>query len=121
MSFTGATSKYFGRSDAIPGQELMWPGGPDGLPYRGPRAPNLRTEEYEDLPTEFDFHCGTFRTWNKDDMDLYASIQDRVLNGVYTELRRSDMVYDASNGGWMFFMEWCAGFHGPMPSGMRAV
>lgn len=54
----------------------------DGLPFRGPFAPNLTEDEYEERVVRVaDPHNGTFRTWIPEENNAYLEVIDKVLNG----------------------------------------
>lgn len=106
----GPTSKFFGTRGG-PGTEhkgnLHWPGTAEGFPVRtyGEGLPNLRQEEFEDLPKILDYHSQRFLLWLPEEKAAFDIIMDRIANGWYSLSRRIDRWSD-QNLGLAVWLEW---------------
>lgn len=72
------------------GGQLQWPGTSAGYPVRGDTIPNLKQEEFEQLPHVLDFHCKTFYLWVEKDQKEYQQLRDRIANEWFVEHHRKD-------------------------------
>ena len=64
----GSMLKFFqegGGPNSDHGGNLFWPGTPEGFPYRGESAPNLKQEEAENIPLALDFKSQMFELWDE--------------------------------------------------------
>lgn len=110
--------KYFGEGggqDSTHGGDLHWPGTAAGFPFRGSNVPTLTTEETEDIPLAFDFHCETFELWKEDETKKYRQIRDRAANSWY-QLVHIERLYDEEHKGWRVYLEWNQ-IYGELPKG----
>ena len=110
--------KYFGErggSDSVHGGQLNWPGTSTGFPFRGNNVPSLTTEENEEIPLAFDFHCKIFELWDEDALKEYRQIRDRAANGWY-QLVHIERLFDEDQKNWRVYLEWNQ-IYGELPKG----
>jgi len=111
--------KYFGErggTDSAHGGQLHWPGTTSGFPFRGTSVPpTLTSDETEEIPLAFDFHCKMFELWNEDELKEYRQIRDRAANGWY-QLVHIERLYDEEHGSWRVYLEWNQ-IYGELPKG----
>lgn len=102
--------KYFSESGGAQHghQQLHWPGTMDGFPVVGPAAgmPDLKTEELEDIELQYDFKSKMFKLWVEQEKTEFDGINDKIVNGWYRLLKRSDH-WDEENKHYMVWLEWC--------------
>lgn len=97
--------KFFAdRGGADHGGDLSWPGTADGFPVRGP-VPNLKQEEYQDIPLALDFKSERFCLWVPEEKARFEIIMDRVINGWYMQHKRVDRWSD-DHCGMVVWLEW---------------
>jgi hypothetical protein len=115
----GSMLKFFkergGPADEDHGGALHWPGTADGFPFRGPVAPDLKQNEFEDLPLALDFHSGMFMMWDADQKAGFDNVMDRISNGWYMQHKRIDRWSD-EHCGLLVWLEWVQ-IYGETPAG----
>ena len=100
--------KYFGESG---GQQhsnykLQWPGTLDGFPVIGnPNKPDLKQEELENIEEQRDFKSEMFTLWDPEQKRIFDQISDRIINGWYRLLKRSDH-WDEEHKHYRVWLEW---------------
>lgn len=97
--------KYIDELEDETGQSRFWGRlDVDGLPFRGPNAPMLKSEEYEDhLERVNDAKVNIFVLNDPEQRKEYADILDRISNGWYScLLRRVDII----EGKHVAYIEW---------------
>lgn len=99
------------------GGHLFWPGSPDGLPFRGDAAPDLRKREMEELEVQADFHSKMFCLWKDEDHAEFNRIMERDAAGWYSVKKRYDH-YEAEHHGYRVWLEWLQ-HYAVSPSGNR--
>lgn len=87
------------------GDALIWPGTAEGFPLRGTAAPNLKQDEYENLPLRFDFDCDWFDIDDVEARKRYKVIMDRIASGLYYLWKRHDLP-DPTTGKLRIWLEW---------------
>jgi hypothetical protein len=113
-----AILKYFGErggNDSEHGGQLHWPGTAGGFPFRGNQVPTLTTEETEEIPLAFDFHCKVFELWKEDELREYTQIRDRITNGWYQSVH-IERLFDEERANWRVYLEWNQ-IYGELPRG----
>lgn len=103
----GSMKKFFqerGGPASAHGEALTWPGTPDGFPFRGP-VPDMKQDEYEQIPLALDYHSQTFRLWEPEEKAGFDQVMDRVVNGWYMQHRRIDRWSD-QHCGLVVWLEW---------------
>lgn len=117
MSTRGSMLKYFrdkGGPESGHRGQLMWPGTADGFPVlgNGQTPPDLRQEEYDNLPLSLDFKSDKFEMWDADQKNRYDEIMDRIVNGWY--MQRERRVLDTERGP-LIWLEWVQ-IYGEIPN-----
>jgi len=99
--------KYFGeQGPQHGGYNLQWPGTLDGFPVIGGRnKPDLKQEELENIEEQRDFKSQMFNLWDPDQKREFDSVSDRIINGWYRLLKRSDH-WDEANNHYRVWLEW---------------
>lgn len=69
-------------------QKLHWPGTEAGYPLKADVVPDLKKEELDQVQHCGDFHSRRFELWKDEDKKAYSELMDRVVNGMYRQLRR---------------------------------
>jgi hypothetical protein len=89
------------------GANLHWPGTMDGFPVAGP--PNLfadlKQNEVENLELQYDFKSKMFVLWDEKQKAEFDDINDKIVNGWYRLLKRSDH-WDEENKHYRVWLEW---------------
>jgi hypothetical protein len=102
----GSMQKYFadqGGQGSEHGGKIHWPGTADGFPFRGP-APDLKQQEFADVPLALDYHSREFRLAVPDDKAEFDLVMDRIVNGWYMQHKRDDGRDEG--GGRIVWLEW---------------
>jgi hypothetical protein len=84
---------------------LFWPGGPDGLPFRGDVVPDLRKGEMDELPIVASFRSRMFCLWEEDDKAEFDKIMEREAAGWYSIRKRYDH-YEEAHKHYRVWLEW---------------
>lgn len=113
--------KYYRDKSDADGEQLWWPGGPDGFPYRGNQPPLTKKEEYEQLALTGKARVRLFHLEKEDDYKDYINVRDRCANGLYVLLDR-DRVWNEETKNYRIYLEWLElGYDTPPPEGIDAV
>lgn len=86
-------------------QPLHWPGTVDGYPVRGPKPPDLKQGEVEDIPLTADFKSHMFELWEPTDKQFFDAVNDKITIGWYRLLKREDR-WDDDKKHFRVWMEW---------------
>ena len=98
-------SKYFNTlTQNSFGEPLTWPGTMDGYPFVGPVPTNLKQEEYENIPLRLDAQVRVF--WLPDDTAEYRTVKDRIVNGVYHQLKEVGPDWDDKKQAYRALLVW---------------
>jgi len=108
--------KFFNRQQNDAGQQLLWPGLPQGYPVLGPNAPDLKGDEIEKVPVRIDYKSKLFDLSNEKDCAEYNQIMDQIVNGLYHRLDHDRRWNDAKQH-YQIWLEW-AEFYGE-PSNLQ--
>jgi hypothetical protein len=111
-----STRKYFGDlgGPAHNDAHLHWPGTMDGFPVAGSDAHlNLKQEEVENLDLQYDFKSSMFELWDEKQKAAFDEINDRIINGWYRLLKRSDH-WNEQKQHFRVWLEWFQ-IYGLMP------
>ena len=104
-----STSKYHTEAGgAQHGQHrLHWPGTMEGFPVvgGGDVFSGLKQDEVENLELQYDFKSKMFALWNPTEKAEFDDINDRIINGWYRLLKRSDH-WDEENKHYQVWLEW---------------
>jgi len=86
---------------------LQWPGTVDGFPVLGPPggSANLKQDEIENLDLQYDFKSRMFILWDEKDKAEFDDINDKIVNGWYRLLKRSDN-WDDEHKHFRVWLEW---------------
>jgi len=86
---------------------LNWPGTMDGFPVLGPRGQvnDLKKEELDNLDLRFDFKSRMFELWEPDQKADFDDVNDKIVNGWYRLVKRSDN-WDDEKKHFRVWMEW---------------
>ena len=103
--------KFSTRKDGNGRGEVYWNRADiDGLPFRGPTAPLLKEEEYEDrIRRVNDFKNSTFDTEDSEQNAVYCQVMDAVSNGWF-QLIHIDRKPKADDNGYRIYIEWVEPF-----------
>ncbi len=111
----GSMRKFFDdRGGPDHGGDLTWPGTADGFPFRGP-VPDLRQDEFQEIPLALDFKAQVFFLWDADSKAEFESVMDRIVNGWYMQHKRVDRWSD-QHCGLIVWLEWVQ-VYGETPHG----
>lgn len=83
-----------GGQESAHGGKLHWPGTPEGFPFRGEAAPNLKQHETTEMPLAMDYHSRLFQTWVEEDKRAFDLVMNRIVNGWYMQHKRIDKEVD---------------------------
>jgi hypothetical protein len=98
--------RYQSETTDADGTPLVWPGGPEGYPFRGKSPPKLlRDEEYEKLKLSGKFRCRTFYLNDDKDRKDYELIRDKCSNNYYAQLDRV-REWDEEKKTYRIYLEW---------------
>lgn len=104
-----STQKYHGeRAGWQHGEhQLNWPGTMDGFPVIGGPGgfPDLKQEEVENIDLQYDFKSKMFVLWDPSQKAEFDDINDKIVNGWYRLLKRSDH-WDEENKHYRVWLEW---------------
>lgn len=97
--------------------QLNWPGTLDGFPVlsAGNQA-NLKQEELENIDLRYDFKSHMFELWDAQQKAEFDDINDKIVNGWYRLLKRSDN-WDEERKHFRVWLEW-AQVYGMIPPKM---
>ena len=89
------------------GWKLNWPGTIDGFPVRtrGSSAVNLKQAELDELELQYDFKSKMFKLWDAADKQEFDDVNDKIVNGWYKLLQRSEQ-WDDEHKHYCIWMEW---------------
>lgn len=89
------------------GARLHWPGTMDGFPVAsaGGLFPDLKQEEVENLDLQYDFKSSMFALWDEQQKAAFDEINDKIVNGWYRLLKRSDH-WDEEHKHFRVWLEW---------------
>ncbi|NDD52734.1 hypothetical protein EBZ39_02440 [bacterium] len=94
--------------------QLNWPGTLDGFPVIGNgNRPDLKQEELENIDIQYDFKSRMFELWDTAQKAEFDNINDKIVNGWYRLLKRSDN-WDDENKHFRVWLEW-AQVYGMIP------
>jgi len=94
----GSMRKFFAdRGGSEHGGKLHWPGTTDGYPFRGDQVPDLRENEFNDVPLALDFQSAHFKLWDPEDKRRFDAVMDRIVNGWYMQHQRKDIPVDGQD------------------------
>ena len=93
---------------------LNWPGTLDGFPVVGGASrSDLKQEELENIDLRYDFKSRMFELWDAAQKTEFDDINDKIVNGWYRLLKRSDN-WDAETNHFRVWLEW-AQVYGMLP------
>lgn len=89
------------------GGSLFWPGTLDGFPVlnRTGGQLDLKQEEVEALETQMNFQSRMFELWDPEQKALFDDISDKIINGWFRLLKRSDH-WDEEKKHFRIWLEW---------------
>ncbi len=96
------------------GDQLNWPGTMEGFPVvgNGFRA-DLKQDELENIDLRFDYKSRMFDLWDEQQKQEFDDINDKIVNGWYRLLKRSDN-WDDEKKHFRVWLEW-AQVYGMLP------
>jgi hypothetical protein len=97
--------KYYRERQDADGEQLWWPGGPEGFPFRGSQPPQTTRDEFENMKLAGKARCRLFYLAKPDDLRDYIIIRDKCANGLYVPLDR-ERVWDEESKNYRIFLEW---------------
>jgi len=101
--------KYHGEHGGLQHGEsmLQWPGTIDGFPILSDPSTqfNLKQEEVENLDTQMAFKSRLFELWDPQQKAEFDDISDKIINGWYRLLKRSEH-WDDEQKHFRIWMEW---------------
>ena len=101
--------KYFGEEGGPQhgSQKLHWPGTLEGFPVAASGSvPDLKKEELENLELRYDFKSKMFKLWLEPEKAEFDDINDKIVNGWYRLLKRSDH-WSEDQSHYIVWLEWC--------------
>lgn len=102
MSF----GKYHGETSDSDGEQLWWPGGPNGFPFRGNNKPPIvKEEEYQNLPITSKFRNKLFYLSDEEDAKMYTYIRDKCANGLFIPIDK-ERTWDEATKHYKVYLEW---------------
>jgi hypothetical protein len=101
----GDLFKYYNERVDVDGESLHWPGGPAGYPFRGPKPPQLKEEEYQNLRPIYKARCGLFHLSDSEEARQYLSIREKCANKYFIQIDR-ERIWDAEKNNYNIFLEW---------------
>jgi hypothetical protein len=95
---------------------LHWPGTVDGFPFAADpgSVPDLKQNEIEDIDLQYDFKSRMFELWELSQKSEFDDINDKIVNGWYRLLKRSDH-WDDEKKHFRVWLEWCQ-VYGMLPT-----
>ena len=95
-------------------ERLNWPGTLEGYPVVGNTGrTDLKQEELENIDLRYDFKSHMFSLWDPAEKAAFDDINDKIVNGWYRLLKRSDN-WDEENKHFRVWLEW-AQVYGMIP------
>jgi len=93
---------------------LNWPGTLDGFPVIGAgHRPDLKQDELENIDLQYDFKSRMFELWDPTQKAEFDDINDKMVNGWYRLLKRTDN-WDDEHKHFRVWLEW-AQVYGMIP------
>lgn len=93
---------------------LNWPGTLDGFPVIGAgHRPDLKQDELENIDLQYDFKSRMFELWDPAQKAEFDDINDKMVNGWYRLLKRTDN-WDDEHKHFRVWLEW-AQVYGMIP------
>jgi hypothetical protein len=94
--------------------QLNWPGTLDGFPVIGAgHRPDLKQDELENIDLQYDFKSRMFELWDPAQKAEFDNINDKMVNGWYRLLKRTDN-WDDEHKHFRVWLEW-AQVYGMIP------
>jgi len=94
--------------------QLNWPGTLDGFPVIGAgHRPDLKQDELENIDLQYDFKSRMFELWDPAQKAEFDNINDKMVNGWYWLLKRTDN-WDDEHKHFRVWLEW-AQVYGMIP------
>lgn len=94
--------------------QLNWPGTLDGFPVIGAgHRPDLKQDELENIDLQYDFKSRMFELWDPTQKAEFDNINDKMVNGWYRLLKRTDN-WDDEHKHFRVWLEW-AQVYGMIP------
>lgn len=113
--------RYSSETADADGTPLIWPGGPEGYPYRGNAPPALlKDEEYEQLKLSGKFRCRIFYLNDDKHKREYEIIRDKCANNFFVLLDK-DRQWDEETQNYRIYIEWLEIAYEGTPGGTDAV
>lgn len=104
-----STRKYHGELGGAQhgGAKLHWPGTMDGFPVISPGNvfADLKQDEADNIELQYDFKSKMFRLWDDKEKAEFDDVNDKIVNGWYRLLKRSDQ-WDDENKHFRVWLEW---------------
>ena len=104
-----STRKYFGEHGGPQhnNAHLHWPGTMDGFPVVGPSSAfaDLKQDEIENIDLQYDFKSRMFTLWDEKEKAEFDDVNDKIVNGWYRLLKRSDH-WDDEKKHFRVWLEW---------------
>ena len=97
-------AKYRSLSHDASGQPIVWPGTPEGFPFRGEVKAPVKQQEWEETPHEFDVHTEVLTLPGQ--MERYDEILDKVANGLWLLRRETPPSYNPTTGTYHVMITW---------------
>ena len=96
---------------------LNWPGTLEGFPVVGSgNQTNLKQDELENIDLRYDFKSHMFELWDAQQKAEFDDINDKIVNGWYRLLKRSEN-WDDEKKHFRVWLEW-AQVYGMIPPKM---
>lgn len=93
---------------------LNWPGTLDGFPVIGSgQRTDLKQDELENIDIQYDFKSRMFELWDTAQKSEFDDINDKIVNGWYRLLKRTDN-WDDEHKHFRVWLEW-AQVYGMIP------
>lgn len=110
-----STRKYYGEHGGPQHGDarLHWPGTVEGFPFVG-NPGDLRQQEVEDIDLQYDFKSCMFELWDPQQKADFDEINDKIVNGWYRILKRTDH-WDDEKKHFRVWLEWFQ-IYGMIPS-----
>ncbi len=84
---------HFGGSGVSPKYRPQAGATHHGFPVVNPGSmPNLRDEEYKNIPIEVDVRAVVFDLLDENDMKAYIAVRDKIANRAYIQLVRREII-----------------------------
>ena len=104
--------KYMNQTDGGNGQNLYWHrASQDGAPFRGPTAPVLKEEEYQQQVVRIgDPQVEIFDTTDPEQRKKYQEVLAKVVNGGWGQVLFIERKFIPELKGWRVYLEWVQWF-----------